>query len=240
MIENNFDRPPQKTDCQMNLSIKNFLIVISLAFIFQFVSGFLVAILTKGNSSAFLETSTGTLIMSVVNNFCYLLAIFLVYGFKNSITDFFAVKKKAIRVGVIWGLIALTMNFVVSLASNMWYQANDMSPAKQNIVQVLENFDGPYMLLTIGLTSLLIPVFEEILYRGVLQRTLQQRYSVRTGLIISSLLFAVMHFDWYQLPGLFVIGMCFGIAYNKTNSLLSPIIAHMVNNIFALALLFYV
>ncbi|HHU60821.1 MAG TPA: CPBP family intramembrane metalloprotease [Natronincola sp.] len=84
------------------------------------------------------------------------------------------------------------------------------------------------------LTCVVAPVFEETLFRGVFLKQLSKRYSKLTALTISSLLFALIHFNLHQSANAVLLGFIFGFIYLKTNSLSLSIFAHFVNNVYGL------
>ena len=85
--------------------------------------------------------------------------------------------------------------------------------------------------LVIFLTVIVVPVFEEILFRGLLQ-------SMLTGfvgrpwpaILIASFAFTSMHSSWMHFPALFVLSMALGYAYEKSGSMLRPIFIHAIFN----------
>ncbi len=82
----------------------------------------------------------------------------------------------------------------------------------------------------------LAPLFEEIIFRGLLQTGLQQSGLVRgrwVTIVIASGLFAVIHFSpiaWHTIPALFVLAVGLGYAYERTGSLWPPIFIHAAFN----------
>ncbi len=81
-------------------------------------------------------------------------------------------------------------------------------------------------------SCLLAPVAEEILYRGVLFRAIGNRLGIAAGAIISSLIFASLHFyDGYGLVSVAVFGMCCALVYSATGALTSAIVLHMLYNL---------
>lgn len=53
------------------------------------------------------------------------------------------------------------------------------------------------------------------------------------ALLVASAVFSVIHFSvvpWQGLISLFVLGLVFGYVYERTGSLLTPILAHAVFN----------
>jgi hypothetical protein len=77
---------------------------------------------------------------------------------------------------------------------------------------------------------LLVPVVEEILIRGCILKSLQSKYGVVFALLFSSVLFAVLHFNFVQTLSALICGLILGLLYIKTDSLFSCILAHSLYN----------
>ena len=87
---------------------------------------------------------------------------------------------------------------------------------------------NPFGVLSI---ALLAPVLEELLFRGAIQGQLQAAgQKPWTAIIVSSLIFGVVHMNPAQIPFAFLLGMLFGWLYYRTGSLLPGIIGHVLNN----------
>jgi membrane protease YdiL (CAAX protease family) len=83
---------------------------------------------------------------------------------------------------------------------------------------------------------LLTPLFEEILFRGLLFFTLRNRFGAWNSALMSSLFFSLVHF--YSLPGFlmtFWSGFVWAIAFERTGSLLPGIAAHAIYNLYFVA-----
>lgn len=78
-----------------------------------------------------------------------------------------------------------------------------------------------------------IPILEELIFRGIFLNQFLKRYSVKQSLLYSSIIFAVFHLKPFAIGFLFLYGLFFGYAYYKTNSLITPILLHMVINFMA-------
>lgn len=76
------------------------------------------------------------------------------------------------------------------------------------------------------------PAFEELMFRGLLYGTLRARLAWPLAASGSALLFALAH--GYSAAGLlsvFLSGVLWAWVYERTGSLLPPILAHVVNNV---------
>lgn len=78
-------------------------------------------------------------------------------------------------------------------------------------------------------TVISAPIVEEIVFRGILLRRISFKFGVRKGIILSSIVFAILH------PGLghvfsFIAGVIFSLIYLKYNNILISTITHMCYN----------
>ncbi len=81
------------------------------------------------------------------------------------------------------------------------------------------------------LTAIVItPVFEEILFRGLLLPFLVRRIGLAAGIITVSILFGVLHLHIPSLFPLFLLSVLFCCAFASTRSLLVPIGMHAAFN----------
>lgn len=83
------------------------------------------------------------------------------------------------------------------------------------------------------------PVFEEMIFRGVLLKSMLQRYSPGKAIFWSSFIFGVIHLNPWQFLGALVIGMIIGWTYWKTDSLWPCIFLHLVNNLYGFFMMLY-
>ncbi|MBD5533555.1 MAG: CPBP family intramembrane metalloprotease [Lachnospiraceae bacterium] len=82
---------------------------------------------------------------------------------------------------------------------------------------------------------LLAPMIEEILMRGFLLNGFIPRYGTAAALLLSSMLFAILHFNMVQSLSAFLCGIVLGLLYLTTDSVLCCIIAHSIYNILSCA-----
>ncbi|WP_394348166.1 CPBP family intramembrane glutamic endopeptidase [Saccharicrinis carchari] len=80
---------------------------------------------------------------------------------------------------------------------------------------------------------LIAPIMEELIFRGVIFKLLKENYSFWISVIISSMLFAGVHFNFSDLSFLFVYGILFCWVYDKTKSLWAPIVLHVLINFYS-------
>jgi membrane protease YdiL (CAAX protease family) len=89
------------------------------------------------------------------------------------------------------------------------------------------------------LVGAVVPAFsEEILFRGVLQRSLEQVRSPRRAIVITACIFGILHLNPILVVPLIVIGVYLGFLAWYTQSLALPVVAHFLNNAFAIIALY--
>lgn len=85
----------------------------------------------------------------------------------------------------------------------------------------------------LGIVAIVImaPIVEELLFRGAIQgHLLRQWKHPAWAIVLSSLIFGLVHGNWVQAPFAFVTGLALGWMYYRTGSLLPGMLMHFVNN----------
>lgn len=108
--------------------------------------------------------------------------------------------------------------------------------AHETLRLMAEHPGGGWWWLTILGVVVLAPIAEELLYRGFAQSALVALTGSRwTAIIVTSLIFTSVHInaaDWRALPGLFVLSMALGIAFERKGRIGIPIVMHALFNAF--------
>ena len=89
--------------------------------------------------------------------------------------------------------------------------------------------DYNYNLILLISTCIIAPIFEELLFRGLILQTLR-RYGNVFAIIVTSLLFALMHGNIPQAVPVFFLSVVICFAVIKTGSLWTGIAIHFLNN----------
>lgn len=137
-------------------------------------------------------------------------------------------------------LFALVFVSIAFSLSMFWLQLYMLAPFAPWLVNfMLEALPIPdtplYIVFTVFTLAILAPVVEEFMFRGVLLKRLIGKTSVWGGILISSLLFGILHLD---VIGAFLFGVVASLLYLRTHNLLVPILLHIINNSLAAAAMF--
>jgi membrane protease YdiL (CAAX protease family) len=93
----------------------------------------------------------------------------------------------------------------------------------------------PWLIGNLMVSVLLVPIIEEIVFRGLILQRLRERYSCLFSLIVSAGIFAIFHYDKSFL-GVFVHGVIFAVLAIRMSSIYAPIIVHCLFNLTAFIL----
>ena len=97
----------------------------------------------------------------------------------------------------------------------------------------VEAYDEPYEIILQLITVAVAPgIFEEFLFRGVMLAKLRP-YGKTPAILISALLFALMHQNAAQFLYAFAAGIALGFIATETGALLPCILVHFTNNAFS-------
>ena len=79
--------------------------------------------------------------------------------------------------------------------------------------------------------SVIGPIHEELFFRGVVYNYLKKKYSIRTSILYSTVLFTLFHIHPGLYPSSFILGIALVLVYQKWNNLTYSILLHMLINL---------
>jgi membrane protease YdiL (CAAX protease family) len=110
----------------------------------------------------------------------------------------------------------------------------DSDDLSERATDLADRADGAFgVVMLVLLTGIAAPIIEEIFYRGLFLRALERRWGSTAAIVISGLVFGIIHFSVISTPGLAVFGMVLAVLAVKTGRLGAPIAAHMAFNLLA-------
>jgi membrane protease YdiL (CAAX protease family) len=164
-----------------------------------------------------------------------LLAIRWFYLDRSAVLPFVAVPSRFLLATV---LGTLGLNHLLTLAM-LWQES--IFPQPRILRALLENFldyqNAFDLALILLLAAGIVPVCEEILFRGFLQSGLiRMLESGPKGIIASAVLFAAFHLDPWRFLATLVLGLFLGFLTHRSGSLVPAVTAHALNNLMAIML----
>jgi uncharacterized protein len=164
--------------------------------------------------------------LSVVSLFI----LFKEYGLEGTRLDRLIGQKNPINLKLIAAITVIDFGFNSGLNSIILYNLSFAFPSYVESFLNERTFTNiPEIIYTSISVIFLAPVLEELIFRGVILQKWATKWSVTKGALVSSMLFALVHFR-FDILQLFLIGIIFSILYFKSRSLISPILCHLFYN----------
>lgn len=108
------------------------------------------------------------------------------------------------------------------------------------VTEVLISGVTPVELLWIlVLLCVVVPVAEEIFFRGLVFRGLRARWGALTAALASAVFFGAVHLELVHFLPIFVLGVVLAYTVERTQSLVPAIVIHGVNNVVAVLTTLY-
>ena len=159
-----------------------------------------------------------------------LLLLYYALNLKNR----FVLNKKDIKRTLKYFVAFLPVIFIMSFLCKIMlfeYQEQKM------VVEIKKNFYNN-LFLNFFLIIIIAPIIEEIVFRGLFYKTLKNFIPFVQASIISSLIFAIIHENILSLTILFLLSLYLTWIYERTNSILYPILTHSIFNFLNLLLIY--
>lgn len=139
--------------------------------------------------------------------------------------------------------------YISLIAVNTLISQFTAQSTSDNQMLIMEVFkEAPLYIVFVAV--IFAPIVEEILFRGIIYRTLRFYKFKYIALLISSFLFGVLHVyesilisryeDLWFIFVYMAIGLFMGVIYEKSGDILAPIALHMVYNAIAVFTLFLI
>lgn len=141
----------------------------------------------------------------------------------------------AVPVGIVTQLALVPATYVPLRA--WWPDTFSQSELEERAQDLVDRADGFDTVLLVVLVVVGAPIIEELVYRGLLQRSIGSAVGTAASLGLVSLGFALIHFSPVEIPGLFVAGLVFGGGVALTGRLGPAVLAHAAFNATGLAIL---
>lgn len=116
------------------------------------------------------------------------------------------------------GLQLLLINWLAPESSSAWMEGPVLLRDQSVVINMIN----------IILVVLIAPLMEEFVFRGLILQRFMRKTSAPKALILSSIFFGILHFEFLLSATLF--GIFMGLVFLKTRNLWVPVILHVANN----------
>lgn len=149
---------------------------------------------------------------------------------RSSFRDWFSTR--AIAIGIPLGIASqyILMNIVNWPLSKLFPKEFSSEEISRRATELTDSAPGFWLIVLVLVVVVGAPVVEEIVYRGAVQTHLQRTGGTAVALMVTALIFAVIHPSPIEYPGLFVFALVLGYARLRSGTLGLSIVTHMAFN----------
>ena len=176
------------------------------------------------------------LLSMVITIIAYLFPFLLIYRFsvKEKCRDAFPLRVRSRGIALLAVPICLAVTVIAMEATQMLAALSSaIGVPMTEELSIVPPTDTAALVLFYLRMTLLPAVMEELVFRGVIFQSLR-KFSDPMALFISAGLFSLAHMSLVKIPYTFLMGLCIGYFVMKTNSLLTGMAIHLVNNAYVL------
>tara|TARA_Y100000741_G_scaffold96970_1_gene72044 strand:+ start:166 stop:957 length:792 start_codon:yes stop_codon:yes gene_type:complete len=163
----------------------------------------------------------------------FLIVPVLIYLNKKGAPIFESLRLKIISKKTAIATLILSLGAMV-ISDEINILVDKIIPAPESFLQLeaMLTPENPLSMIILIITIVILaPVGEELLFRGFLQKFLENQWGdVTKAILISSLFFAAIHFNPYWLIQIYFLGVLLGYIAWKTSSVIPAIIFHVFIN----------
>ncbi len=163
----------------------------------------------------------------------------LVFVYKNNFSPIKVFRLRSVNKNIIFSaiLIGLSLSILTDEADRL---LNMIFPMPEPVLDLLEQalkintlWD---FLVIVSSAVFLAAVCEEMLFRGFLQTSFEHSFDITKAVMLTALLFGIVHFNPWWTIQLIIFGIFLGVLSWKSKSIIPAMIVHGINN--SLALIF--
>ncbi|HEY1039794.1 MAG TPA: type II CAAX endopeptidase family protein [Bacteroidia bacterium] len=119
-----------------------------------------------------------------------------------------------------------------------WMRVKEQAAAQTVELFFADKSTGGFI-LNLFVVAFMAGLSEEIFFRGLIQRLLiENKVNLHVAVWLTAILFSAIHLQFFGFIPRMLLGAVLGYLYAYTNNLWIPIIAHTVNNAFAVVMVF--
>jgi uncharacterized protein len=126
---------------------------------------------------------------------------------------------------------------VVAMVMVMSLLVSTTTESPQHLPDPYKDLSGEQLKMMALLGIVTAPIIEEIVFRGFLQSTFYRYFSSAGAVLMSAMVFGVLHTLYQDVPlaqiSVYLLGVVFGYFRLKTGSILPGMVAHLFNNVVA-------
>lgn len=172
-------------------------------------------------------------ILSIDQLILLILMVYLYFAKIESKHSFFLYENgiksnlKKVSISLYYLLLIWPIIYLISFMNNMIIT----NSAEQNIVLLLKDGSLDEQIYIIISAIIIAPIIEELYFRGILYSKIKLHFGILPSIIISSMLFGIIHKNIYAFITLFTLSVFLCIIKEISGNILFPVYVHSIFNI---------
>lgn len=134
----------------------------------------------------------------------------------------------------VWLIVMLSV--AVAIGLNCLLLSVDLAQHSERYQEATVVLYSPPFMQQVLYSGILIPIVEELLFRGLVFRVLRKWIAFPWAMVISAVLFGVYHGNLVQFVYAGICGLLLAYLYEKYDSIFAPILSHMTMNLVSVIL----
>jgi len=175
------------------------------------------------HAAPFIEFAAG-----VVVKYFIIIVLLKWYSKKSGDQELSQMRSKNVTRKSIISVALIVIAFRIIYDNSLFYWVNRI-PMPDFITQAFEEMSIEPITMILSVV-IIAPIYEEVIFRGILLKGMASRMNPKLALVVSALFFAVLHLNIPQGINAFLLGLVIGAIYLSTGSIYLSILAHLVNN----------
>lgn len=166
--------------------------------------------------------------MSLISDLIMIIIMFLI---------FLPTKQRLINICNFKKIKIVDIIYIIFLAIGMGLISSVLIGILTNFTQGYDNVVNTITIaneskLQLIIVILFTPIFEEVLYRGIIFRYLKKNYNIIISIVLQALIFGIIHLNIIQSIYTFFLGIALALTYLYRESIIECIIFHIIYNLF--------
>lgn len=143
--------------------------------------------------------------------------------------------KAILLLAMVWPIMIV----VGAICGFFIYYFTNFKPSQHLFTKILANTSDPLTWLVLVFSACIIaPICEEIIFRGCLFPFFNVQMGKWPAVLLTSLVFGVIHMNVYQMMPIFVLAIVLQLLFIRYRNLYFPILFHSIFNGFSLLIVF--
>jgi uncharacterized protein len=205
----------------------SFMFLATYSFVGAFINGSVSDNIISMESQAFLAQNIN--IILITSTIISLIIYIAIFRYKNQ--DFFkfcGFSKISVKNILLIILMGIGMNIMVDSILS-YFPIEEIFPEYKDVVESLVG-GGQSSIIILLSVGILIPIFEEMLFRGLIFNELRKGSHIIFAIITQAVLFGIFHGNILQGIYASILGVILALVYLWTGSLWASVVAHVIFN----------